>query len=221
MASSSRMLFSSSTTRTRASFMSSSFRTICSSAPGAVRRREDEDECGALSHATAHLDRAAVLLDDAIDQGEANAAPFRLGGEERLEDVGEISFRDALAAVADRDLQPTRALAQVPGADPELPAVGHRLDRVQAEIPDRLAEPLGIRPGGQRIAVLASDLEIRGQTPVLDKEQDFVQDLGHVDLDGRHGSRPRVFEEIADDLVQASRLAQHDLDQLAASGIRG
>src|ERR1044072_7801586 len=97
-----------------------------------------------------------------------------------------MSLRDGLAAVAERDLQPPRALAQVPGADPELPAVGHRLDRIQAEIPDRLAEPLGIRPGGQRIAVLASDLEIRGQTPVLDPEKDFGPDLGRVDLAGRH-----------------------------------
>src|ERR1700730_3178602 len=116
MASRSRMLFSSSTTRTRASLMSSSSRGVgfrrspsadrsgasgCSSAPksewygstpgGPVGRREGQDERGALAHPTPDLDGSAVLLDYPIDERQADAAPLRFGREERLEDMRKIS----------------------------------------------------------------------------------------------------------------------------------
>src|ERR1700730_2237 len=123
MASRSRMLFSSSTTRTRASLMSSSSRGVgfrrspsadrsgasgCSSAPksewygsppgGPVGGREGQGESGALVHPPPpDCDGSAVLLDDPVDERQADAATFRLGRKERLEDMRKISVGDALA----------------------------------------------------------------------------------------------------------------------------
>src|SRR5260370_7143937 len=126
MASRSRMLFSSSPTRTRASLMSSSSRGVgfrrspsadrpvasgCSSAPrseysgspsgGSVGGREGQDERGALAHPAPHLDGATVLLDDPVDERKADAAALRLGREEPLEPMGEVSPRPAPAGVRD------------------------------------------------------------------------------------------------------------------------
>ena len=44
-------------------------------------------------------DGAAVLLDDALDDGQAQAGAAGLGGEEGVEEVGEVLLRDAAAGV--------------------------------------------------------------------------------------------------------------------------
>src|SRR5260370_7075493 len=113
MASRSRMLFSSSTTRTRASLMSSSSRGVgfrrspsadrpvasgCSSAPkseysgsppgSSVGGREGQDERGALAHPAPHLDGATVLLHDPAAARNADAAALRFGRHARLTAIG-------------------------------------------------------------------------------------------------------------------------------------
>src|SRR5918996_3071474 len=74
----SRMLCSSSTTSTRMS---------------GIRGRERHGEDAAGPRAALDVDLAAVVLHDAVHQGQAEAAAVRLGGEERLEDVPEIGGR--------------------------------------------------------------------------------------------------------------------------------
>src|SRR6266853_1456403 len=246
MASRSRMLFSSSTTRTRASLMSSSSRGVgfrrspsadrsgasgCSSAPtsewygsppdGSIGRREGQDERGAIAYPTPYLDGSAVLLDYPVDERQADAATLRLGREERLEDMGEVSVRDALAGVGDGDLEPTAALTQRTRTHPELSPIRHRLHRVEAEIPDRLAEPLRIRAGREGIAVFAGHFQIGGQGPVLDQQQDLVEDLRHVDLERHHRRRARILQKVSHDLIEAGRLSEHDLDELAPGVVGG
>src|SRR5512146_1646267 len=99
MPSSSRMLCSSSTTRTRVS--------------GIGGGKGDRERGPGPAHAV-DFDLAAVLLHDPV--------------AERVEG-------DAFAGIADGELQPPTMLG---GTDAQLAAVGHRLRRVQAEIPDRL-----------------------------------------------------------------------------------
>src|SRR5438132_638787 len=79
IARSSRMLRSSSTTRTRVSGMA-----------GRQRHREHGPEAGRA--ADVHL--AAVLLHDPVDERESEPGAVGLGGEEGLEDVGEVVGRD-------------------------------------------------------------------------------------------------------------------------------
>src|SRR5919198_2818499 len=123
---SSRMLCSSSTTSTRVS---------------ATDRGEaqDEDAAGARRRLQMHL--AAVILHDAVDEGQAESTAVGLRREERLEDVWEVLPRDALAGVGHAHLE---ASAHDGGRHPQLAAVGHRLHGVEAKVPDGLAELLGI-----------------------------------------------------------------------------
>src|SRR5512138_715765 len=186
-----------------------------SSPGGPFGCREGEDECSAFANATAYLDGAAVLLDDPIDQRKADAAALRLGREERLEDVGKISVRDALARVRDRDLEPSSTLAERSRSHPEFPAIGHGLHGVETEVPDGLAEPLRVGASGERIAVLPGDLQVRGQGAMLDQQEDLVEDLRHVDVERNHRRWTGILQEVSHDLIETGRLSQHDLDELA------
>ena len=150
---------------------------------------------------------APVVLGHAIDEGEADAAALGLGGEERLEDVGEIGIGDAVTRVADPELEAPGTLAgQKASPHAELAAVGHGLHGVDAEIPDGLAELLGIHAGGEALAVLADDLEGDGHGAVLDEEHDLLEEIGEVDLVPGHGRGPGILEKIPDDPVQTLRL---------------
>src|SRR4029453_19505057 len=71
----------------------------------------------------------------------------------------------------------------------------------------------------QRVPVLANDLQIFRELPVLEKEQDVIEDLGRVYLHRRQGARTRVLKEVGDELVEPGGLAQHDLHQAAAGGV--
>src|SRR5688572_18485661 len=88
----SRMLCSSSTMRTRAS---------------ATGGRNPEGEDGAGAGRGVEVDLAAVVLDDAVHEGEAQAAPTRPGRVERLEHVVHVGDADAVARVGDLHRQAT------------------------------------------------------------------------------------------------------------------
>src|SRR5438105_6297560 len=115
MASSSRMLCSSSTTSTR---------TL-----GMTGQGEGEDRADA--GAALDVDLTAVVLHDPVHEGQAEPGARGLGRVEGLEDVGEVVAADALAGVGD----PQEQVAAGGGhRHPQLTAVGHRLQRVEAEI---------------------------------------------------------------------------------------
>src|SRR5919199_2601745 len=59
--------------------------SVCSGCLG--REREFDGEARALAGLAVGADGAAVLLDDLLGDGEAQASPLLLGGEERLEDA--------------------------------------------------------------------------------------------------------------------------------------
>src|SRR5688500_15283169 len=86
MPSSSRMLCSSSTTRTRASAMAA---------------RDPEREGAATARRRLDVDLAAVILQDAVNEGQSETAAARLGGEERLEDVCHVAPADAVTRIFD------------------------------------------------------------------------------------------------------------------------
>src|SRR3954471_9487798 len=69
---------------------------------------EGDGEGGSLARRAVHLDVAAVALDDAVHDGEAEARALAhvLGGEEGVEDAGQDVRGDARAVVADRDPGP-------------------------------------------------------------------------------------------------------------------
>ena len=70
--------------------------------------RQQHRERRALARLRAHLDGAAVVLDDALADRQPQPGPLLLGREERDEQVLEVAGRDADAGVAETDLQERR-----------------------------------------------------------------------------------------------------------------
>ena len=60
-----------------------------------------------------------------------------------------------------------------------------------------------------------------GLGPVLEQEQDLLDGRGHVEGGDRQRRRPRVFEEVLDDVIEPLGLARHDLREALARVVGG
>ena len=123
----------------------------------ADRRREAQDELGALADAALHLDGAAVALHDALRDGQAQAGALGLRRVEGDEDAVERVLRDARAGVGEAHLDLVGRVARRRVAERELhrrvrpagahhqpAAVGHGLHRVERQVDEHLLELLGV-----------------------------------------------------------------------------
>src|SRR2546426_694602 len=193
MPSSSRMLCSSSTTSTRVSATEGG-------------EAESEDAAGARRRFDVHL--APVILENPVDEREAQSAAVGLRREEWLEDVIEVVARDALAGVGHAHLEPS---AHDGPGHPQLAAVGHGLDGVEAQVPDGLAELLWVHDPLEGRRKFAPDLQRAGRRAMLEQQEDLVDRLDDVHAHPRQRRRPRVLEEVAQDAVQTARFLENDL----------
>src|SRR5579885_2827727 len=69
----------------------------------ALRGRQEKAEARAAADLRIESDPAAAVLDRPLDHCQAQAGPFRLGGEERLEDAGTVFLGDAATGVPHLD----------------------------------------------------------------------------------------------------------------------
>src|SRR5690606_6793805 len=123
---------------------------------GAGEWGEVDGDAGAAAAALAEPDRAAVRLHDRAADREAEAEPFLLGRVERLQRSVRFHAREAAAAVADREADPTvraggRRDVQIAVAALDL---AHRLARVHDQLQQQLLEL-------DRIAVQRRQLRIQ------------------------------------------------------------
>src|SRR5205809_1026210 len=74
-------------------------------APATVSGRGGKlnDDLGPLADFALHVHRTVVAVDDLARDGQAEAAAAGAGGEEGLEDLGDVLGRDAFAAVDDAE----------------------------------------------------------------------------------------------------------------------
>src|SRR5438067_9694676 len=107
---------------------------------GAGKGQLDE-ECGALAGRAFNRDRAAVLLDDPIRDGQAEAGAFAdfLGGEERIEDPQLKSGRNPVPGIDERDLD-RRGGDGSRNANRLAWRVEHRVARVRQQVDEHLLE---------------------------------------------------------------------------------
>src|SRR5262245_25693843 len=89
------------------------------------------DPEGRAAVRTLKSDTPAVILDDALGQGEAEADAVGPSGDERLEDPVAQVRRDARAGVGHREPHASAGPFQ---RDGQAPALGHRLRAVQDEV---------------------------------------------------------------------------------------
>src|SRR5690242_14832091 len=67
--------------------------------------RQPERERDAAARRRVHVDRAAVIADDALDDRESEPAAVRLGGEAGNEELRALFRREPRAVVGDDDLR--------------------------------------------------------------------------------------------------------------------
>src|SRR5947209_5462849 len=146
---------------------------------GRSRRGQPDGEGGAAPDGAVDLDLAAVLLDDAIAdrQAEADVRPLVLGGEEGLEDALLDLGRDALAGVGDGE-------ADLPVARErryrEAPARRHGGARVGGEVEQHLRQLSRVSPRARLFAV----------------EDELEHDL--LIFDQRLGQAQRVLDQLVE-----------------------
>src|SRR5437899_2371268 len=187
---------------------------------------------GAAPFGALHLDGAAVLLEDAMADREAEPEALVLGREERVEDpradaggnpralIGHLRLGHAALARAEVHLAEERVQAH-PRRQGESPAASHRVQRVAHEVVEDLEQPVlvaedrrkaRIVPPDHRDAALARALLVQGGHAL----EQLVQVQRHrAQLDrGRH------VEQHLDDAIHAIDLGDEHLRVLAKTRIR-
>src|SRR5688500_455553 len=183
--------------------------------------RERDAERGALADAAAHLQAAAVALDDPVrDPQPEPRALLTLRGEERLEDVRHVLLRDAAAAVTDLDLdrvgaQEARARVAVDrGGDGDRAALPHRLGAVQDEIEDDLLQLVGGgHDGWQRGVEILREAHVPVAEPLRDERLGLLDERVHVGRLHRR-RRPVEAEHLPEDARHPLGLFPRDVEEL-------
>ena len=174
-------------------------------------RRQKDAERRAFPRLADHVDVPLVLLDDAVDDGQAQAGALAefLGGEERLEDarlhfaahaaasVGHGQQHVAAGLDVGRQVVGVRVQDDVAGLDGELAAARHGVAGVDRQIDEHLVDLAGVgldarevrpRHDGQ-FDVLVEQLA-EHQLRVADLRIE-VEHLGHADVAAAEGEQLR------------------------------
>ena len=107
------------------------------------------------------LDRAAVALDDAVDdrQAEAGALADVLGGEERVEDARQHLGAGCRGRCRAISIVTPVASSRVAIADRRVVAADQRLGRVGQQVHEHLVELAGVAADPADLAVVALDVD--------------------------------------------------------------
>ncbi len=168
--------------------------------------RQVHGEPGAPAGLGFHVDPAPVLLHDAVGDGEPQPRALVLGGEKRVEGVGQGLGVHAGPGVLHRHPHP---VVPRPGhPDPDLPALGGHLQGVDRQVQEELLElfrvalDLRVRPQVEgEPHPLAAALLLEGAVP--------FQGLGHPHGPGLHRLGPGEVQKAPDQGLQAVDLGVH------------
>ena len=167
-------------------------------AAGRSRGGQKDLKSRAFANAALHGDPALMLLDDAINRGQAQAgaAVHFLGGEKRLENPAQIFRRDAAAGVAERSGRQT-ARAPPPGS-----AARRRQSMATAEVLMRNWPPRGMA-SRELTARLSSTCSIMPRSALIEGRPGEKSTLQG---DVLAQDAPEHFGDIVDDFVQIHHL---------------
>ena len=161
---------------------------------------------------------AAVVGDDAMDDGQAEAGALAERAAERLEDRVDILGRDADAFIFDqqhgdaarrRALRATALRHSVPPLGIARKPLVARFQMICRIWPSSASTITGI------VGLLHLDfVSLLDLGAVAQQHRRLLHDRTQIELLQREALRPRVGEERLDRLVEALRLLQHDVHQL-------
>ena len=181
--------------------------------------REEAGEHGPLPGLALDGDGAVVLLDDPMSNGEAEAEPLRLRGDEGVEDALQKLRRDPLPFIPDLDFHQgaVRGLEGrgqgETGHNRKGAASGHCLDPVLDEVQKDLGQPILVaRDRREARIIVADNLDRLRAAGGFVEEEDPVQELGEVHQDEVERDGTGQVQELLHDPVDPINLAEHDLD---------
>src|SRR4051812_7868020 len=185
---------------------------------GGRQRQRDLDT---RSHAPLRrdVDLAAVVADDAVDDGEAEAGAAFKRTAKWLKDAVELFRCDADTLILDPDEHLAGRMVVLQARrhrQRQHAAVRHRANSVGRKVPDNLANLVRVGHVPNRIGwnIHGDLMSIDQLRVVLEQRRGIGHDLPDVHAAGAETLRPRICEETADRLVQPIRFAQHDVHEL-------
>ena len=162
-----------------------------------------------------HPNGPLVVFDDAVDDGQAQAAAAGESGEKRFEHALTFLRRQAASAVGDDQ---TQGRARTLGAlDAQDAAVGHGRQGVADQVPDDLLELAGtaVEFGPVRLEI-PLDGDALAQIPAHPQQgQRFPDHVARAETGEFLRPGGSQIEELFDGLRDAARFAQDDGHQLA------
>jgi len=161
-----------------------------------------------------------VLVDDGVTDGEPESGAFAdfLGGEERVEDFGEVLGLDAQAGVVDFNDRPERLGVS---ADLNLAALGDGLGGIDEQVHEHLLEFLGIAFDQGQVAVVLGDVGLVLEFVPDDFERalETVVEVGHAGVAGFGvGEVAQVFDDMGDALGALDGFVDHVVEVLEELG---
>ena len=179
--------------------------------------------CGTL-HA-ADLDQPAVVLDDPLAQGEAEARTALLGREKRREDLLLDLLRHPRTFIAHDDLHRACRRGDAEqggifegfdgaGRQPHTPRAAHRVGGVEHQIYQDLLQALGVAVDVGQVVVEVDD-EVHLGEVVLHELGGAADGVVDAQRDKGAAKRSRVVEEFADHTVEPVHFVDDDFHQLA------
>src|SRR5262249_60176799 len=172
-------------------------------------------EAAALANHGAGLDAGAVVVHEALGDGQAEPSPLpgRLGREERIEDPAEILGRNARALVLQLDLDLT---ARVTRSDDQGAAALHRLESIRGQPETDLTELALVHYRRRKLGIELGYHPAPREAGLVGQE---LRGLQHDAVQIRRGPLAAgiadELQEIAGDLFAAIRLFLDEAQVLA------
>ena len=183
------------------------------------RHRERHAQRGAAARVVLGGDHAADLAHDLHRDRQPEPGAHRAGGEERIEDLLHQLLGDPDAGVAERHVhhRAPRAVAAHAGRDRELAALGHRLDRVQAQVQEHLLRRGRDRrsTSGRSVGVVLDSFTCASPSWSSSMSSVLSSTWWRSQGCGPRGRRAREHQQAGDDLLDPVELLDHVVEVLA------
>src|SRR6266849_2498412 len=183
--------------------------------PFFCRPANSQDERTALLGFRSHPDLTLMCLHNLIHNGQPQAGPALELRLERLKDFLHHLWAHPRTGISKTKLP---VAANFFNAHRQSSALFHRADGVFAEIPEDLLHPVAIDKRIDlfgRVAPLDLDSGVLRLQPVSQQGQRVFEQRNHVHVGKAILLGARIGQKVGDDVVQALRLAGHNLQQAA------
>ena len=171
---------------------------------------------GAAAEFAIHLDDAVVFVDDAVRDRKTEAGAGGLGGEKRIEHMGQVFRRNARPVVLNAQAQARHGDRLAPqvvlvrrhvdhfGAHNQVAAFGDRVDRVQEKVEQRLCQHVRVAVDAVDARLeLALEIDVALAELLFHEVQRVVDDAVQVHRGQAGFRRPGKPQELIHDPVDA------------------